>query len=60
MKLVLISGLMMTLVTLTIAPLARARQTNIKDLAADLNKDGHVTLLELRQYNLDERGGGNR
>lgn len=58
MKLFLIAGLMMTVATLALAPLASARQTNMKDLAADLNKDGTVTLLELRAYNLDQRGGG--
>ncbi|HSM80229.1 MAG TPA: hypothetical protein VLS96_01020 [Nodosilinea sp.] len=55
MKFFLITGLMMTLATLAVAPLARAGQTHMQDLAADLNKDGTVTLLELREYNRDQR-----
>ena len=30
-------------------------QTNLKDMAADLNGDGEVTITELGQYNLDQR-----
>jgi hypothetical protein len=32
-----------------------AAQTHLQDLAADLNGDGEVTLIELKLYNLDER-----
>lgn len=57
MKRVLISGLIMAMATLGIAPLASAMsQTNFQDLAADSNGDGTVTFLELWQYNNDARG----
>lgn len=55
MKRFLISGLTIVLSTLTMAAAANAGQTHLKDLAADLNGDGVVTITELVQYNRDQR-----
>ena len=58
MKRFLISSLVLVLSTLAIAPLVRADQVSLHNKAADLNGNGVVTLTELEQYNLDQRGGG--
>jgi hypothetical protein len=55
MKVYLLSGLTAMVASLTIAPMVSAAQTHLQDLAADLNGDGEVTLIELKLYNLDER-----
>ncbi len=55
MKRYLISGLIITLSTLTMASAAKAGQTSLQDLSADLNGDGVVTLQELVVYNRDQR-----
>jgi hypothetical protein len=56
MKLYILSGLTALVTSLVVAPMAFAEQTNLNDPAADLNGDGEVTLIELKLYNLDERG----
>jgi hypothetical protein len=55
MKRYLISGLIIALSTLTMASAAKAGQTSLQDLSADLNGDGVVTLQELVVYNRDQR-----
>lgn len=55
MKRLIISGLTLALSTLAMASAANAGQTHLKDLAADLNGDGVVSIGELIQYNRDQR-----
>lgn len=55
MKRYLLSGFTIALSTLAMVSAANA-QTHLKDLAADLNGDGVVTLGELVSYNRDQRG----
>jgi hypothetical protein len=38
-------------------PAAKAEQVNMLNEAADLNGDGIVTMVELRLYNMGQRGG---
>ena len=55
MKRYLLSGLVLVMSTLAMASAANAGQTHLNDPAADLNGDGEVTLLELREYNRAQR-----
>lgn len=62
MKRYLLSGVTLALSTLMLASAAmagslpRTGQTHLNDPAADLNGDGAVTLLELIEYNREQRG----
>lgn len=58
MKQLLLSSLTATMALLAMTPLASATsQTNLQNSSADLNGDGVVTLLELKEHNRDYRGG---
>ncbi|PSN15813.1 hypothetical protein C7293_05370 [filamentous cyanobacterium CCT1] len=56
MKKYFLSMLAIALGSMVLAPVASASgQTNFNDLSADLNGDGVVTLVELKQHNADYR-----
>ncbi|NJM98166.1 MAG: hypothetical protein HC800_14315 [Phormidesmis sp. RL_2_1] len=56
MKRFLLTIFTVVLSGLAISSTAHAKQVNTSDLAADLNGDGSVSLLELELYNRDQRG----
>lgn len=57
MKKYAFSILAIALASATLAPVASASgQTSLRDLSADMNGDGVVTLGELKQHNMDYRG----
>lgn len=56
MKKYALSVLAIALASAVLAPVASASgQTGLRDLSADMNGDGVVTLGELKQHNMDAR-----
>ena len=53
-----LTGVTVMMISLALAPVVKAGQVSLTNQVADLNGDGTVTIVELRLYNLAQRGDG--